>query len=226
VNRRLLLYGLVSLVVAPGFGRAASAEKKTLIIAIGDSTTAGSPFFKSPLEAPPDGEGDPEGQYAYWMMKKRPNWVVLNYGVAGETTSQIRARFEEAMKRVPRYVIILGGVNDVYQGIPVKLIEDNLLWMYKEAQGQALMPVAATVLPFDAATPEQAQAIDALNHWIKSAAEKMRMPIADTNASLRDPNNPHKLNGSPDGLHPDVGGYRKMGMDLIDAIDPIEKAWR
>jgi len=36
--------------------RAASPEKVVLIIAIGDSTTAGTPFFKSPLEVPPRGK--------------------------------------------------------------------------------------------------------------------------------------------------------------------------
>src|SRR5438309_12001625 len=75
-----------------------STEKKTLIVAIGDSTTAGTPFFRSPLEAPPDGEGNPEGQYAYWMMRQRPHWQVLNFGINGETSSQIHARFEAAIK--------------------------------------------------------------------------------------------------------------------------------
>ena len=30
----------------------------TTIVALGDSTTAGTPGFKSPLEAPPDGAGN------------------------------------------------------------------------------------------------------------------------------------------------------------------------
>jgi len=32
------------------------------IVALGDSTTAGTPGFKSPLEAPPAGEGDATSQ--------------------------------------------------------------------------------------------------------------------------------------------------------------------
>jgi len=212
--------------MAQGLVRAASSAKKTLIIAIGDSTTAGTPFFKSPLEVPPDGEGDPEGQYAYWMMKRRPQWQVLNYGINGQTTSQIRARFLDAIARGPRYIIVLAGVNDIYQDLPLKPVTDNLYWMYQQAQGKGIMPVAATVLPFDTATPEEAKAIDALNEWIKKAADKFRIPLADLNASVRDTKDPHKLNGSPDGIHPDIGGYRKMGLDLIAAIDPIEKAWR
>src|SRR5436190_19180560 len=64
------------------------------IVALGDSTTAGTPGFKSPIEAPPDGAGNVESQYAYWLMKTHPDWRVLNRGVDGERSDQIRARFE------------------------------------------------------------------------------------------------------------------------------------
>ncbi len=39
------------------------------IVGLGDSTTAGTPGFRSPLESPPDGAGDETSQYAYWMRK-------------------------------------------------------------------------------------------------------------------------------------------------------------
>ena len=63
------------------------------VIALGDSTTAGTPAFKSPLEAPPDGAGNVESQYMHWLMKIHPAWRVLNRGVNGERSDQIRARF-------------------------------------------------------------------------------------------------------------------------------------
>jgi lysophospholipase L1-like esterase len=220
-----LLLGLLALVLI-GSAVHADSDQKTLIVAIGDSTTAGTPFFRSPLESPPDGSGDPEGAYAYWMMERRPQWQVLNYGIAGETTSQIRSRFSDALKQNPRYVIILAGVNDIYQGIPFSKAAENLMAMYREAEGRSILPIAATVLPFNNATPEQTKAIEALNTWIRKAADKMRIPIADLYVALDDPKNPGHLQDTPDGLHPGVGGYRKMALTLIDAIDPIEKTWR
>lgn len=226
MNRRFSLYGFACLLCAGSIVNAISGHNKTLIVAIGDSTTAGTPFFRSPLESPPDGEGDPEGTYAYWMMHKRPQWEVLNYGVGGETTSQIRNRLPDAFKKNPRYVIILAGVNDIVQGIPIDRAAENLMAMYKEVERKNILPVAATILPFDKATPAQAKEIQALNAWIRKAADKMRLPIADLYAALSDPNNPGHLNDSPDGVHPDIGGYRKIAMTLIDAIDPIERAWR
>ena len=203
-----------------------ASKANVLIVAIGDSTTSGTPFFRSPLETPPDGDGDPEGQYAYWMMRRRPQWTVLNFGIAGETSLQIRARFGAALARRPRYIVILAGVNDIYQGWPIDQVAKNLMAMYQAAQGENIMPVAATVLPFNQATPAQAKTIDDLNAWIMQAADKLRIPLADFNAAVRDPQDPHRLADSPDGLHPDIGGYRKMGLALIDALDPIEKAWR
>ena len=54
------------------------------IVALGDSTTAGTPGHKSPIEAPPHGSGNVESQYAYWLMQTHPDWQVLNRGVNGE----------------------------------------------------------------------------------------------------------------------------------------------
>ena len=47
-------------------------QTKVRIVAMGDSTTAGTPAFKSPREAPPTGSGDETSQYAYWLMQAHP----------------------------------------------------------------------------------------------------------------------------------------------------------
>ncbi len=62
------------------------------IVALGDSTTAGTPGFQSALEVPPDGRGDETSQYAYWLMRAHPDWEVLNRGVNGERSDEIAAR--------------------------------------------------------------------------------------------------------------------------------------
>src|SRR5437868_9400771 len=89
------------------------------IVAMGDSTTAGTPAFKSPREAPPYGEGDATSQYAYWLMKAHPGWEVLNQGVNAQRSDVIAARFDEdVIAKQPAVVVIVAGVNDVYQGRP------------------------------------------------------------------------------------------------------------
>ncbi len=203
--------------------RSFSQSERLVIVGLGDSTTAGTPFFKSPLESPPHGQGDPEGQYAYWMMRRHPDWKVVNCGIRGQRSDEIRARFDDTLAREhPHYLIVLAGVNDVFQDYPLDYIESNLAWMYSQAQMKGVIAVAATVLPYNSASPVHSKEIDTLNHWIKSAAEKYRIPLADLHQALADPNDPTKLNGSPDGLHPDVGGYRKMGKILTEIIEEME----
>ena len=85
------------------------------IVALGDSTTAGTPGFQSPVEVPPEGQGNPESQFAYWLMRAHPDWQVLNRGVNGERTDQISARFErDVLPAQPDAVVIIAGTAVVY----------------------------------------------------------------------------------------------------------------
>ena len=93
---------------------------------MGDSTTAGTPGWKSPVEAPPNGEGDERSQYAYWLMRAHSNWLVLNRGVNGERSDQILARFDRhVMEAKPAAVVIIAGVNDIYQGRDPAQVTDS-----------------------------------------------------------------------------------------------------
>src|SRR5688500_10786726 len=84
---------LVAAMAAAGSVQQSMTAEPITIVALGDSTTAGTPGFLSPVEAAPDGKGDETSQFAYWMMKARPGWRVLNRGVNGERSEQILGRF-------------------------------------------------------------------------------------------------------------------------------------
>src|SRR5947199_3729388 len=89
-------------------------EGSVTIVGLGDSTTAGTPGFRSPLEAPPRGEGNPESQYAHWMMQSHLEWTVLNRGINGETSEEIRARLpRDVLQAHPACSIVITGVNDI-----------------------------------------------------------------------------------------------------------------
>ena len=190
------------------------------IVALGDSTTAGTPQFKSPIEAPPNGEGNQESQFAYWLMKRHPEWTVLNRGVNGERTDQIAARFDrDVLAAKPALVIILAGVNDVYQGRSVEYVTGQLKAMYERARAAGIPIVSASIVPYNTATAEQNAKMHAINKWIaEEAARDPRMEFADTRAAAAAPGKPDVLSGSPDGLHPDVAGYRAMADVLEPAI--------
>lgn len=184
---------------------------KVRVVGIGDSTTAGTPGFMSPLEAPPDGKGDPESQYSYWMMKAHPEWEVLNRGVNGQTTRQMLARFErDVVSADPDVVVVLGGVNDIYGGSEAAHVERNLESMYGIAESSRILVVGATILPYNTAGLRERDAIRDVNAWVEASCGGARL-FCDTNAAVRDASDPHRLASSPDGLHPDARGYRRMG---------------
>jgi lysophospholipase L1-like esterase len=185
------------------------------IVALGDSTTAGTPGFQSPLEAPPQGKGDETSQYAYWLMQARADWQVLNRGVNGERSDQIRARFErDVIAAAPHAVVIIAGVNDVYQGLPVQHVTTELAAMYARASRAGIPVIAGSIVPYNTATPAQNARMRQVNDWIR---RQPGVAFVDTRAAVAASNDPDRLFDSPDGLHPSPAGYRRMA----DAIRPV-----
>jgi lysophospholipase L1-like esterase len=192
----------------------------TVIVALGDSTTAGTPLFKSPIETPPAGQGDVRSQFAYWLMQRHPEWQVLNRGVNGERSDEIARRFDrDVLAARPRAVVIIAGVNDVYQGRPAAQVTTELRAMYDRAASAGIPVVAGSIVPYNTATADQNERMREINAWI--AAEAARDPgitFADTRKATAAPDHPDRLRGSPDDLHPDVDGYRRMAEALGPAI--------
>ena len=155
-------------------------------------------------------------------MRLRPGWDVLNRGINGQRTEEILARFQrDVVQASPQYVIILAGVNDVYQGRPQESVRQSLSFMYARAVDAGIVPVAATILPYNTASDSASIAIRQLNGWIESAARRLGIPLCDTNRAATDPNHPDRLLGTPDGFHPDIPGYRKMAEALVETIDAV-----
>jgi len=195
----------------------------TRIVAMGDSTTAGTPGWKSPVESPPAGAGDETSQYAYWLMKAHPDWEVLNRGVNGERTDQIRARFDrDVVEARPAAVVIVAGVNDIYQGRPARDVTGNLSWMYDRAARAGIRVVAGTILPYDSATADQNARMHEVNRWIRETSDKdRRIAFVDTRAAVAGADDGDRLIESPDGLHPSAAGYRRMADAIRPALENV-----
>jgi lysophospholipase L1-like esterase len=188
------------------------------IAAIGDSTTAGTPGFKSPLEAPPDGAGNVESQYAHWLMKRRADWRVLNRGVNGERSDEIRARFGRDAEGAD-IVVLIAGVNDIYQGRQAEAVARELQAMYEAARVARIPIVAGTIIPYNTATADQNARMHGVNSWIREyAGTHSEVVLCDTRAAVAAPGAPDRLASSPDDLHPSPDGYRLMALVLEPAI--------
>jgi len=191
------------------------------IVAIGDSTTAGTPGFESPLEAPPDGKGDIESQYAHWLMQAHDDWRVLNRGINGQRSDEIRARFQrDVIDERADVVVIIAGVNDVYQGRGAASIANELELMYTAANDARIVVVAGSIVPYNTAGAGENARMRAVNNWIRSyaAAHPDAVVFCDTRAAVAVPNQPDRLLSSPDELHPSPDGYRRMADALETAI--------
>lgn len=193
--------------------------RRVRIVAIGDSTTAGTPGWRSPLEAPPSGDGDITSQYAWWLMQAHPEWEVLNRGVNGERSDEILARFErDVVDEAPAIVVVIAGVNDIYQGREVDHVTAQLARMYARAAEAGIAVVAGSIIPFNTATPEQNARMRAVNEWLRARRD---LQFVDTRAAAADPVDPDRLAETPDQLHPSAQGYRRMAEALGPALERI-----
>jgi lysophospholipase L1-like esterase len=145
---------------------------------------------------------------------------VLNRGVNGERSDQIAARFDrDVLAQHPRVVIIIAGVNDVYQGRPADFVIAQLRAMYDRARAADIPVVAGSIVTYNTATPAQNAAMHQINDWIRAEATRDdNVTFVDTRKAAARPDNIDLLASSPDGLHPDVNGYHRMAEALAPAI--------
>jgi lysophospholipase L1-like esterase len=212
--RTVIVAAFLGMLAASG----ATMQPNITIVAMGDSTTAGTPGWKSRIEAPPDGAGNQMSQYAYWLVQSHPDWRVINQGVNGERSDQIRARFDrDVLRERPDAVVIIAGVNDVYQGRPVSHVIEQLTAMYDLSRSAGIPVVAGTIIPYNTATADQNARMHEINDWIRKTADGKAIHFVDTRAAAAAPGNVDRLFESPDDLHPSPAGYRRMA----DAIGPV-----
>ena len=191
-----------------------------IIVCLGDSTTAGTPYFESPIEAPPHGRGDEVGSFPYWLRQRHPDWTVVNCGVNGERSDQIAARFDrDVLPHRPDAITIIAGVNDVYQNRAPADVVMQLEAMYSRAVAAGIRVVAGTIVPYNTATSPQNAAMHTINGWIAArAADDANVLFVDTRAATASSSDRDRLSGSPDDLHPDRDGYRRMAEAIDDAL--------
>lgn len=195
-------------------------DTELTIVALGDSTTAGTPGFTPSLSLHAAGRGDVKSQYAYWLMQKNPKWKVLNRGVNGERSDQILSRFDrDVLGNKPDTVVVVAGVNDIFQRKPIKGIQDNLMKLHAKAKENEIGFILCTILPYDIASPEAFENIQKMNQWILEYSKKENLESCDTFKATAHPKNPRMLVSSADHIHPDAEAYKKMSEEIETAIN-------
>jgi acyl-CoA thioesterase-1 len=197
---RVTIYILVGLLLHAGEVFAAnSIQEKTVVLALGDSLTAGfgvdaEENFPSRLQVKIDNAG--------------LTYKVVNAGVSGDTTAGGVRRINWLMKHEPQIVILALGANDGLRGLSTEEMRSNLDTMIRISQehGARVLLAGMKALPnygedyilkFESVYPELAKKYDL--PYLPFLLEG----VAGVREYTR-----------PDGLHPTGSGY-KIIADLV-----------
>jgi acyl-CoA thioesterase-1 len=197
---RVTSYVLVGLLLHAGEVFAAnSIQEKTVVLALGDSLTAGfgvdaEENFPSRLQVKIDNAG--------------LTYKVVNAGVSGDTTAGGVRRINWLMKHEPQIVILALGANDGLRGLSTEEMRSNLDTMIRISQehGARVLLAGMKALPnygedyilkFESVYPELAKKYDL--PYLPFLLEG----VAGVREYTR-----------PDGLHPTGYGY-KIIADLV-----------
>ena len=186
--------------------RHATAAAEPVIVALGDSLTAG--FGVLPDEAYPallEARLRREG-YAY---------RVVNAGVSGDTSAAALRRVDWVLHAQPTIVIVALGANDGLRHQSVTAMRDNLIAIVRRlrAAGAAVLLTGMHVPPNYG--PDYARAFTAVFPEVARTTAVQLMPFLLDGVA----GDPH-LN-QPDGIHPTAEGQRVMADKLWPHLKPL-----
>jgi lysophospholipase L1-like esterase len=217
------------------------AGKAPLVAALGDSITAGFPRWdpraknRRLIVRKLHAKLDRRNQYVYWAPRSADGRVRFrNCGVGGNTTGQMRRRFDRCVKGA-QALLVQGGGNDISKsyfraGFPYRTdykarlprqldrglaqAGRNIEWMVRRGKKLGLKVMIAEVIPFSLpgglSIGRAARRLNRIIHRIGKRNDVEVLPFYET---LEDPGKP----GFPDPeltedfVHPSVEGHRRLG---------------
>lgn len=157
--------------------------------------------------------------------------ITGEYGVAGETTAQIRARVGSAISDPARNVFLLAGINSITSATPTPaadIIADNKgIWDALQNAGKRVIQ-PTIMLARQITTTAQRQVFDQVNAWIMSEGPKRGIIVIPWHHLWSDPvdGKPHGPSQSApwttiDGTHPSSYGAALMGKFAAERLAPL-----
>jgi acyl-CoA thioesterase-1 len=174
------------------------------VVALGDSITYGFPF--TPQES--------------WVeiLRKETGWTVINAGVSGDTLGDMAARLpEDVLACHPDVVILLGGTNDVYQGISMARMEQNFLRILEALDKQQIKVWLGLPLPVDDYAERQ---LSVWREWLRAFGQLRKLMVIDFYQDFLTEGGAVRSNLFLDGVHPTREGYQVMGQRILKNIAP------
>lgn len=185
--------------------------KKYRIVALGDSITYGYPF----------------GHKYSWvdLVSQKLGLHIENSGINGNSLRDIFNRLTSDVIDVnPQFVILMGGTNDVCQGLEMDRLQQNFLKIIQTLQEYKIQPIVALPPPVEEKKCEAV--LDEFRTFIKKQAKKSKVGLIDFYTSFLDPKKKTKrpIAGLlEDGIHPSAAGYRVMAEAAYPVLAKILK---
>jgi acyl-CoA thioesterase I len=191
------------LIALEGAGAVQADADRPVILAVGESTTAGYGVDRD-LSYP--------AQLQHRLDERGYRYRVVNHGVSGSTTAAALTRLDRGLLLEPRIVIIALGGNDASAHTPIDVMRANLgklISMFKRAGAEVF--VANRSLPGGGA--------DSGSIFAELAKEyhAVLMPPLLLDVS----GHPDLL--IEDGSHPNAEGYTIVVRHLLEVIEPYLK---
>jgi lysophospholipase L1-like esterase len=220
LNRTALLLALLAVPACGGDDEpdpAPTPSASTVVAALGDSVTAGSPRWDPNPDIREDigSQLDRRSQYELWAERALAGTDFRNCGVPGELTDEIARRLEDCADGAD-VLIVQGGVNDIGSGRSPPEIAANLRGMVREGKRLGLRVAIAELLPWNAGYPVADRLIRDVNRRIARIANLENVRLLPWYGLLEDPQRPGRMRyeWTDDLLHPSVAGYRRLGETL------------
>lgn len=161
------------------------------------------------------------GLLTYGPLDKAYNYTtyltfpVLNLGRSGDTTQDMVNRFDRDTAPFSlKYILILGGTNDLRLGYPGATVIDNLQKLQRKCEERNITPVFLTLPPIHPTMIEEGYGVTQVDdHWMDTWHEInawiRRQKHIDVASLFEDA--PLSPTLSVDGLHPDWRAKKRMG---------------
>jgi acyl-CoA thioesterase-1 len=208
-NSLILFATLAAMIGAPTLSqtaRGASPEKEIVIVALGDSLTAG-------YQLPPAGAFPVQLEKA--LRAKGMNVRVVNSGVSGDTATDALARFDWSMPEQADAAIVELGANDALRGIQVPETEKALNEILSRLQARHMDVLIAGMEAPRNWGEDYAKRFTAMYRSLAKSYNAQLYPFFLAGVAL-DPS----LSLS-DGLHPTTEGVQKIVQAMMPDVEAL-----
>lgn len=170
--------------------------------------------------------------FSQGRLKYVGQWATGGY----TTADMIRVHLQPAIAAKPRFIVFLGGRNDVIQKdgagnfrFSVETIKSNIRYILTQFRKNGIIPVVCSMAAQNNADAQLKSRENAVNSFIRAYAIAQGFPFVDMRAATVDPvtdgwkagYNGTLDNGQPDPSHPTALGAFHMGKALSAAMSPL-----